>query len=455
MENKSSNLIKVLICFLIIVGIIFIVLIISASNEQPSNPTTILIDSKNVELEIGKSINIAYSTTGQVSFTSINPEVAKVDNNGQVTGVSAGNTIIKVAALDSKAQAFVNVTVSEKISPLEVSSINVESSNSLSKKYVKKGDNLIIKINFNHNLENKPKIFINNEELSYTLITNRNYVLVEKEVVDESKLKLKIYDNNNLIYSYDLPIVDNVKPTCTLKQDGEYLKIAGTDESGISGYAISQSEKYSYSLTAVIQFKNYGTWYGYVMDNAGNEGKCSITLVKPITNIDPKNITIVGDSRMWLLCKRDWYKKEKGTCIAKSAMGYDWLVSSAISSVNDLASSKKKYIVNNLGVNDLKNSDKYVEKYKDLAQKDWKNYMIFLLSVNPTSKNYSTRNSSIDSFNQKLKNLASQYSNIHYCDSNSYLKTNGFSSYDGLHYNEVTDKVIYNQIKKCIYAYYN
>ncbi len=170
-------------------------------------------------------------------------------------------------------------------------------------------------------------------------------------------------------------------------------------------------------------------------------------------DVDSSNITIVGDSRMVGLCSYKWYKNDKGTCIAKVSMGYSWLVSTAIPEVAKV--SKKKNIVVNLGVNDLGNVDNYIKKYKELANGDWKNSNIFLLSVNPTKGKYDNLNSNITKFNDKLKSFAKEKSNVIYCDSYNFLKNNGFGSSDGLHYNEETSKIIYSQIKKCIYDFYN
>ncbi len=457
MENMSDNLKKILIFVLVgAIIVVLFVLIFSKKEEPKEAPATIIsVTDPEIKLEVGSSANIVYTANTTVTFTSTNTNVAMVDSSGRVTGLSKGTATIMIISSDQKTKVGVNITVTKKAEPLQVLSVKVESSNDFSKNYVRKGDGLIINIDFNRNLEEKPKVMINNEELAYTLNYNKSYIFVEKEVEDEKELKLEVYDGDNKIYTYDLPKVDNESPKCTLKQDGEYLRITGTDNSGISGYAISQYKNYKYSSAEMIKFDKYGKWYGYVRDNAGNEGSCSITLEKPIINIDPASITIVGDSRMWLLCRRDWYKAENGSCVAKSAMGYNWLVSDAIGMVNSLSSNKKKYIVNNLGVNDLYNVDKYVSKYTELANGSWKNYMIFLLSVNPTKGSYNDRNSKINAFNEKLKNLANQYSNMHYCDSNSYLKSHGFGSSDGLHYDNNTDKVIYDQIKKCIYNYYN
>ncbi len=163
------------------------------------------------------------------------------------------------------------------------------------------------------------------------------------------------------------------------------------------------------------------------------------------------DITIVGDSRMVGLCSYTWYKKEKGACIAKTSMGYSWLINDAISKVRSLDSDKKKNIVVNLGVNDLYNINNYIKKYEELATDDWKGSRIFLLSINPTKYGYDKLNKEIDEFNENLQKAFDNYDNVFYCDTNSYLKKNGFETSDGLHYDNKTSQKIYEQIKKCVY----
>jgi lysophospholipase L1-like esterase len=172
-------------------------------------------------------------------------------------------------------------------------------------------------------------------------------------------------------------------------------------------------------------------------------------------DINPSSITIVGDSRMVGLCSYKWYKNDKGTCIAKVGEGFKWFTSTALSEVSNLSNSKKKYLVINLGVNDLGNVDSYIKKYKELAGTTFKDINIFLLSVNPTKGKYDNLNSKIDTFNDGLSKLAKEKDNIVYCDTVNYLRNNGFNSSDGLHYNEETSKIIYGQVKKCIYDYFN
>lgn len=176
-----------------------------------------------------------------------------------------------------------------------------------------------------------------------------------------------------------------------------------------------------------------------------------ISLLNDISAETNSNMTIIGDSRMVGLCSYNWYKEDKGTCIAKTSMGYNWLVTTAIKEVEKLDDDKKVNIAVNLGVNDLYNVDNYIKEYRELAETLWKDSKIFIVSVNPTKGSYSKLNSKIDEFNQRLKESLNNYNNIFYCDTSSYLKEHGFETSDGLHYDSKTSKIIYNQIKKCVY----
>ena len=167
--------------------------------------------------------------------------------------------------------------------------------------------------------------------------------------------------------------------------------------------------------------------------------------------LNSQSLTIIGDSRMVGLCSYSWFKETKEVCIAKTAIGYNWFINTAIAAVDRVEEYKRANIAINLGVNDLYNVNNYINKYKELAANQWKSSRIFVVSVNPTKGSYDKLNSQIDQFNEKMKSAFKEYDNIIYCDTNSYLKENGFETSDGLHYNNSTSKKIYEQIKKCIY----
>ena len=303
-------------------------------------------------------------------------------------------------------------------------------------------------------------------EISDNSIIKNNNGVITALVVGTALVKIKTvngYEDTCTIHviNRDIPLekIKIVKPTETLYVN-ETIRI---NTIIIPSNATNKTLKWSSSNNEIATVENgvvkalkKGTVTIKVYDSEEKiYDQIDLEVLKPIINVLPNEITIIGDSRMVGLCGYKWYKEESGTCIAKTSMGYNWLIDTALSEVNKLSDNKKKNIVVNLGVNDLGHIDKYIDKYRELSNGLWKNYHIFLLSVNPTKGKRDDLNSRIVTFNNKLKDGLKGYANVTYCDSYSYLKNNGFESGDGLHYKETTSKTIYEQIKKCIYDYYN
>lgn len=180
---------------------------------------------------------------------------------------------------------------------------------------------------------------------------------------------------------------------------------------------------------------------------------------------------IIGDSRTVGMCATltgDWtrcqfsnggaYYNGNDVYIAQGSQGFSWFNSTAISAVNNIISSNPDTIFNIyslMGVNFLLSDiDKYIPKYIELANGSWRNHNLILVSVNPVNEaveakyGYSTKNSNIISFNNKLKNGTINVSNIKYCDTyNTVLSS--LSTSDGLHYNASSYKVVYNAMVSC------
>lgn len=156
------------------------------------------------------------------------------------------------------------------------------------------------------------------------------------------------------------------------------------------------------------------------------------------------SFVLVGDSR-FVGQESSGFKNSKTTYIASVGKGLTYMKS------NEEAMKKKDskntaYVIN-MGVNDLYNANSYVEYINKLA----KNYKgdIYYLSVNPVEESkaanngYSIKNSDIEKFNSTLK---SGLKNVTYLDSYNYLKNNGFSTTDGIHYDKNTYQKIYSYI---------
>lgn len=190
------------------------------------------------------------------------------------------------------------------------------------------------------------------------------------------------------------------------------------------------------------------------------------------SSVSPGTSTIIiGDSRTVGMCASitgDWTNCQyanggKGNgddyYIAQGSMGYSWFNSTAVPAVNNIIKSNpgtRYNIISLMGVNYLLSDiDKYIVKYNELANGDWKNQNIILVSVTPVDEGveaqhgYSTKNANIETFNAKLKSGTSGVSNIGYCDVYSQIKGN-FGTGDGLHYSGETYKNIYSLMKACI-----
>lgn len=183
-----------------------------------------------------------------------------------------------------------------------------------------------------------------------------------------------------------------------------------------------------------------------------------------------KNI-IIGDSRTvgmcatitgnWNNCQYNKYgpfATGDDIYIAQGSMGYSWFNSTAVGAVNSILQANPGTTFNIyslMGVNFLLSDiDKYIPKYKELAQGAWSHHNLILVSVNPVDEakeaqnGYSTKQSNIVTFNTKLKNGTSGVSNIKYCDTYSKV-INNLSTSDGLHYGSSTYNAIYSAMKSC------
>lgn len=134
--------------------------------------------------------------------------------------------------------------------------------------------------------------------------------------------------------------------------------------------------------------------------------------------------------------------------IANVGMGYDYLIQNLDNIENSY--TDKSVIIVEFGINDLYNINKYIDKINELSEK----YNICYLTIYPIDENkaknngYSITNYDIDNFNEELKNGLNE--NISIIDTNNYLKTIGYNTIDGIHYDDDTYKIIYDYIKNNI-----
>ena len=143
----------------------------------------------------------------------------------------------------------------------------------------------------------------------------------------------------------------------------------------------------------------------------------------------------VGDSRYKGMEKAN--ATDEDVFICEVGEGYDYEI------------DDNTALIIGLGVNDLVNIDKYVDKINEMSQTF--DCQIYYMLVNPvdeeqeTYSGYHIKNDDIDYFNQEIIDRLDE--NVIVIDTNSYLNAIGFETQDGLHYTEETYENIYNYIK--------
>lgn len=145
---------------------------------------------------------------------------------------------------------------------------------------------------------------------------------------------------------------------------------------------------------------------------------------------------LIGDSRIVGLNQvTDISSEDKYDVLAEVGKGYNWLLEQELPS--------DRIIVSFLGVNDLGNVQKYISYYNSILEQGYK---LILITVGPVDENieaqfgYSVLNEDINAFNEDISNEV----NCEVLDLNTYLKSIGYSTVDGVHYTQETYKTIYD-----------
>lgn len=119
--------------------------------------------------------------------------------------------------------------------------------------------------------------------------------------------------------------------------------------------------------------------------------------------------------------------------IAQVSKGHNYLVENEIPQAtsimeNNTEVSDQKVIIY-LGINDLYNINKYISTYEELKD----NIDLILVSVNPIEYRKSITNYNIEYFNDKIEEI----DGVQYIDTYSELLEYGYSTVDGIHYNDI------------------
>lgn len=181
-----------------------------------------------------------------------------------------------------------------------------------------------------------------------------------------------------------------------------------------------------------------------------------------------KEILYLGDSRTRGLLVSGAIEEDK--TVYGEGYGYRWLIGDgkfsssrtnspkgAIDGIENLMRDGQKYdIVIWLGVNDLNGIDanQYFEVYKALAEDEWQNHDLFIVSVGPVddARSKYAKNRNITKFNEDLQSLVenSGIPNMHYVDLG--LDKNSIRKFDsaGVHYSSKDSLEIQNIIETSV-----
>ena len=171
----------------------------------------------------------------------------------------------------------------------------------------------------------------------------------------------------------------------------------------------------------------------------------------------------VGDSRtvqMYIYLYGSWdtattSRLQQGTTdskgdlwSAKGGEGLNWMQSTGMPNIESNISKGTALIIL-MGVNDTYNANNYVS-YVNSRVDGWKSKgaNVYFVSVLPCNGNYTSHNTKINEFNNIIKSSLS--SKVTYLDVSSYLYSVGFTSGDGLHYDQNTYQNIYNKIMSMV-----
>lgn len=156
-------------------------------------------------------------------------------------------------------------------------------------------------------------------------------------------------------------------------------------------------------------------------------------------------VVFIGDSRMVTL--KEAVEKALGACpaavVAENGSRQEWFHDHGIPQADKIIGKGSKVVIN-MGVNDLNHADKYAQDVNFWAAV-WsaRGAQVYYASVNPVWANsYGLTKEKVDAFNAKLRpQLIPQ---VIWLDSNTYLMQTGVHAYDGLHYKDDTNLVLFN-----------
>ena len=150
-------------------------------------------------------------------------------------------------------------------------------------------------------------------------------------------------------------------------------------------------------------------------------------------------MVFIGDSRFVQM--EEAVGENPYVWIAESGKGLDWFEEKGVQRADAVIGTGTRVLIN-LGVNDVRNIDRYIEFFNQKAA-EWtlRGAVVYYASVNPVWTNPYVTKEQVEAFNQKLQAGLAPY--VIWIDSYSWLQAAGMRIVDGLHYDEATYRNLY------------
>ena len=414
----------------------------------------------NIDIYLKKGDD--YIEPGYQVFSSIGKTLNnEVKVTGRVDTSKVGNYKLVYSVVDS---AGVTVSVSRTVIVMDAD-VRLSLSNN---NYTKDDVNI--------------EILVVDNYFDYIILPNGNKITDSSysyKVSNNGIYKFMVYSKKGLMKEASIEIknIDREAPTgsceARINSNSSVITINAKDVSGIKKYSYNGKDYNSNMIKLSFSVDNASVT---VYDNAGNSSvlncKTIVTVpasssskpasssskpsnTKPIIDNGGSRVIFIGDSRtvlMYSYVANTWQNNSYSTgginqvgndlFVAQGSMGLSWMQNTAIPAVEKYF-TRGVSIVILMGVNDLRNQDKYIEYLNSNVSKWTKNgAKVYFVTVNPCDGEYASMNTGINNFNNNLKkNLSNK---IGWINTHDNLQ---FKTLDGLHYNEETSIKIYNFIK--------
>lgn len=253
------------------------------------------LDKTEVELTVGKSITLKPSYPSSYSgwtfglkyeWSSNNDDIATVNNNGKITGVSPGRTTIKIDPIAGK-EIYCYVTV-VYIPPTSISFSDEKTSivegKSKTLKYALSPSGASASVKWKSSDENIVKVS------STGLITG----------ITEGKATVTVTTDNNLSATCSIEVISAPKSvslpsTCTVIQGySQALKpvLVPSDSETTYKWKVEDANLATVSTDGTVKGKNFGTTKVTVTTDNGLSADCQIIVVEPTQGMDYRNAKV-------------------------------------------------------------------------------------------------------------------------------------------------------------------